>query len=530
MQVFFDGIQVLSQNWAIVLGTVAIPSLFFFNPKTKQNFLLKTLLPLFFFISLLLRLAYLRDIYLPPYFDSVEHFRIIKAIMAGLENATLWDSLPNIVPTYYHLGYHLLVAILTLGLSATIPNVMLVFGQIILALIPFPVFFLIWQKMKNFPAALFATLLAGFGWYMPAFAANWGKYPALLGILAFEILLLSFQQKEKNKTITKIGLILGILIATLIHTRVLIIIFIAFLSWAFAKRISYFSPYDQKSILRILTFSILVYALLIQEDPLLKLTLEPYLNKTSLLLFVLSLFALKKYLRESYFSLFFILFVLVTLFIPMKWIYPQFTNQTLLDRPFVEMILFLPLALLGGFGLAGLARVIQDLSRPYARVQNRFLVTLNIIFLIFLIFFGYSTFKNYDFTPSDCCDYVGYDDTLAFDWIDKNLPQDARILIAGNPLNVVPNAISPDLVASDAGMWIAPLTGRESIILSYHLDFTSPEIINQLCYKEIGYIYLDNTNQSFDSSQLDTKPEWYRKKLYLPNTQLYELKACSNKN
>ena len=527
MQALYDGMQVLNENRGLVLGVTAILSLnFLFYLKAKQEIFLKTLFPLLLFASLLLRLAYLLDIYLPPYFDSAEHFRIIKEITIGLENATLWDSLPNIVPTYYHLGYHLLLSLLTLGLRADIAKLILVFGQIVLAFIPLPVFLLIWQKTKNFPASLFATLLAGFGWYMPAFAVNWGKYPALLGILAFEILLLNFQQKEKKRNAEKIGLFLGIFIVTLIHTRVLIILFIAFLSWLFAKRIKNFSRHDQKTILRISLFSIIIFFFLIQNDSLLKLTLAPYLNKTSLLLSIIGLFALKKYPRETYFSLFFILFVLVTLFIPTAWILPQFAQQTLLDRPFVEIILFFPLALLGGFGLAGLARITQDFSRPYAPMRDKFITTRNTVFLSFVFLLGFFALKNYNFYPSTCCDFVSYDDTFAFDWIDKNLPQDARILIAGNQLKVIPNTTSPNLVASDAGIWITPLTGRESIMLSHHLELSSTEIINQLCHKEIDYIYLGNTNQSFNHSQLDTNPEWYKKKLHLPNAHIYQLEIC----
>jgi len=525
VQIFSDGIQALSQNWVLILGATLMLSLnFLFSIKTKQEVSLKITLALFFSASLLLRLAYLQDIYLPPYFDSVEHLRIINALLDGWNSHTLLDSISNASPTYYHLGYHLLASLLTLILGAKTPNVMLVFGQVVLAFIPIPVLLLIWQKTKDLPSALFAALLAGFGWYMPAFAVNWGKYPALLGILFFEILLLNFQQDKKRNIFAKILIFFGILIATIIHTRVLILILIAYTSWIFAKEITNFSTGKKNSILRILLFSIFIYLLSIQEDPLLKLTLEPYLNNTSLLILVLSPFAFKKYLRETYFTLFFILFLLVTLFIPTAWALPQFPDQTLLDRPFVEMILFFPLALLGGFSLAGLAHTLRDISRPYVQMQDKSQVTRNALFFTFVLLFGFFTLKSYDFYPSACCDFVGYDDTLAFDWIARNLPEDTLILIAGNQLNVVPNTTASSLVASDAGIWITPLTGRKSIMLSHHLDFSSQEIFDQLCEKEIDYIYLDNTSQSFKYSPLDKKPDWYKKTLILPSISIYQLR------
>ena len=522
LQLFEEGFDVLSQNRTIILS---VATFFFLLLGTKLE--KKLSLSLFFFATLLLRLAYLQDIYLPPYFDSVEHFRIIKEIVEGWRDSTFWDSLPSIVPIYYHLGYHLLVSLLTLILGADIPNMMLVFGQVVLAFIPIPVFLLLWQRTKKIPPALFAALLAGFGWYMPAFAVNWGKYPALLGILFFEILLLHLQQKKKKNAFTKALLTLGIFTTAIIHTRVLILILIAYASWVFAKRLRNFPSHNQKSILRILLFSIFIYAFLSHQDPLLKLTLEPYLTKTSLFILVLSPFALKKYRRETYFSLFFILFLLVTLFIPTGGILPQFPNQTLLDRPFVEMTLFFPLALLSGFGLAGLQQALQDKPRTPPRLRRKLRVAVDIISLIIISYFGFYTFKSYDFYPSDCCDFVGYDDTLAFDWINKNLPPDAQIIIAGNPLNVIPNTTSSDLVASDAGIWITPLTGKEKVMLSYRLDFSSPEIHEQLCIKEIDYIYLGNTNQSFNHSKLDEKPEWYKKTLVLPSASIYQLITCS---
>lgn len=530
MQIFSDGIQALSQNWVLVLGvTFALSLNFLFSLKTKQEISFKITLALLFFGSLLLRLAFLRDIYLPPYFDSVEHLRIINALLDGWKSLTLLDSISNVTPSYYHLGYHLLASLLNLILGAKPPNMMLVFGQVILAFIPLPIFLLIWQKTKDLPSALFAALLAGFGWYMPAFAVNWGKYPTLLSILFFEILLLNFQQDKKRNTFTKIPIFFGILITTLIHTRALILILITYISWVFAKEIKDFSTDKKNSILRILLFSIFIYFLLIQKDPLLKLALEPYLNNTSLLILFLSPFAFKKYLREIHFTLFFILFLLVTLFIPTAWILPRFPNQTLLDRPFVETILFFPLALLGGFGLAGLAGALQDLSRPYPHMQDKSRITRSTLFFIFVLLFSFFTLKNYDFYPSSCCDFVGYDDTLAFDWIDKNLPQDAQILIAGNQLNVVPNTSTSPLVASDAGIWISPLTSRKTLMLSHHLNFSSQEVFEQLCNKETDYIYLDNTSQSFIYSQLDKKPEWYKKTLALPSTSIYQLQNCSYK-
>ena len=75
---------------------------------------------------------------------------------------------------------------------------------------------------------------------------------------------------------------------------------------------------------------------------------------------ILSPFALDKFPRGVYFSILFIFSVLVALFIPIEVWLPGLENQTLLDRPFVEMVLYLPLSLLGGLGLAGLLQSLNE--------------------------------------------------------------------------------------------------------------------------------------------------------------------------
>jgi hypothetical protein len=534
-QAFLDGLSVLNEKWPIVLGAVIVIglgcSVSFFSArgvfKEKIRWQSALLLALFFAISAVLRLAFLTETFVPPYFDSVEHFRIIKGIVNALESSTLLKTIPTLVPSYYHLGFHFLAAFLAFGLHANPMNVTLVLGQVILAAIPVPIFFVLRHETHNDIAAFFGTILAGFGWYMPGFAVNWGKYPALAGLLAFEIVLsmayFISQNRPSRNQITWTGiLLLGIAISTLFHSRTLVVIAFSFTSWFVAGRIQTLPKTVQYVLLGMLLTGLISVGILIQREPLLALALEPYLKNglwVTLIVLVLGPFALIQFPREVYFSILFILCVFIALFIPIgNWVaVPE--NQTLLDRPFVEMVLYLPLSILGGLGLAGLMqsargiRVFPEQMHPYAAIL--------VVGIVGLIAIG-----RYDFYPSDCCNFVKYDDTVAFDWIDRNLPSDARILIASTSMNVLPSGPSGNPTGTDAGIWIPAFTGRSTTFAPFDMDFRSPDTLEQLCQMQIDYIYVGGTTQSFDAEQLQSKADWYKRVLFLPHAQLYQLTGC----
>ena len=534
-QTFLDGLSVLNEKWPVVLGSVIVIGLgcsisLFFAPgasKEKIRWQSTLLLVFFFAVSVVLRLAFITRTFVPPYFDSVEHFSIIKGLVNALESSTLIKTIPTLTPSYYHLGFHLLAAFLTFGLHASPMDVILVLGQIILAAIPIPMFFILRHKTHNDSAAFFGTFLAGFGWYMPGFAVNWGKYPALAGLLTLEVVVsmayFMFQNKSYRNQLVRIGiLLLGIIVSTLFHSRTLVVIAFFLISWFIAGTIQTLPKAFQYVSLGILLAGLIIVGILIQREPLLALALEPYLRDgfwITLIVVVLSPFALIQFSRGFYFSILFTLFIFIALFIPIgNWV-PGFENQTLLDRPFVEMVLYLPLSFLGGLGLAGLmqfVRGIQDFPEqihPYAAIL--------VIGMVGLIAIG-----SYDFYPSDCCNFVRYDDTVAFDWLDKNLPSDARILIPSTSMNVLPSGPSASPTGTDAGIWIPALTGRDTTFAPFDIDFRSTETLEQLCQLQIDYIYVGGTTQRFNVAQLQSKADWYKGVLFLPNAQLYQLTGC----
>ena len=536
LRILLDGLFVLNQNRALILGILAIliatglALTFLLRPKTGQKSSYNHITLFFFFTtSLLLRLAYLRNVFIPPYFDSVEHFRIIKAMTEGLASHAFFDVFSGLTENYYHLGFHTLASLLAFGLRADPIDVMLVFGQITLTMLPIPVFFLIWRETKDQKAAFFSALLAGFGWYMPGFAINWGKYPAITGLLAFEValLLITYLRFQKKYLVKNIQLF-SIFISILIHSRTLVLFLISFLGYFLSRKIFALGKENQYKALKIEFLGILIFGILIYQQPLLKLALEPYINKSiwiTAIIFLLTPFALRKYRQAVHFCLLFILLLFACLFIPINGILPGFETQTLLDRPFVEMSLYFPLSVLGGVGFSGLLQSLKNIPALSKRTYK----SLN--FLTALILFtlvGFLITKDYKFYPSDCCNFLGYDDTIAFEWINNNLPANISILVASNQLNVLPSTNSADLVGSDAGIWIPQLINRKIIMAPYELDFLSSETKDFLCHSQTNYIYVGNKEQSFNQSTLLQKRDWYQALLSLPNTQLFYITNCSN--
>src|SRR5262249_54131285 len=140
---------------------------------------------------------------------------------------------------YYHLGFHILTAFIVSAEKANIAQTMLILGQLILAFLPLSFFFLIKYVTQSNLAAFFAIALAEFGWYMPAHAMDWGKYPALMGValIPFTLSLFYLLVQSRGRISSAkswalfILLTFSIVISELAHSRTIIIYGIVFLAW-----------------------------------------------------------------------------------------------------------------------------------------------------------------------------------------------------------------------------------------------------------------------------------------------------------
>ena len=444
----------------------------------------KVALPVLIFLSIaFVRLGYAAGAIMPAYFDSAEHYRIIQELLAFT-----WPT-----TSYYHLGYHVILAAITAVTSASIGQIMLLFGQFILAAIPLPIYFLIHRATFSKSAALLGLTFAAFGWFMPAHAVNWGKYPALLSLVLLQftlgILLI------KNRWLFALAAIATVVI----HTRSAILFGMLGAAWVLS--VLWEKQNNNKRIISFGVIAILLATLilLIYGNQVLSPILEPYQIWCTLLAALLAVTVFQAFSQLIVFSAFATLFMLIGLFIPVT------QSLTLLDRPLVQMLLFLPLAFIGG--LSG------------ARLPKFATLTLSAV----IIFYAWT---NFSFSPSKCCQLVSRDDATALTWMDKHIPDDARIAIAAVSLNL--NAYGKPIRGAgiDAGIWVTPLTQSTAIPLPNTTDFTKQVGHDLLCQYDISYIYVGARSQSFMPDFVNIQPTWYESTFSLPKAHIIKVLNC----
>ncbi len=477
------------------------------GPGSKN---LTFLLLAFLAISIPLRLVFVSKAALPSYFDSAAHYLLIKVFMGSAAIAPA---------NYYHFGFHILAASTASALQADIAGIMLILGQMILAIMPISVFFLIRRETQSNMAGAFAVSLAAFGWDMPAHAVNWGKYPALmsLGLIPFALSLVYLLVQTKNiaprgRQWAVYGLIgLSVLNAGFAHSRSLIVLALALGAWIISAWRQKLSPPYQWFILSAVFVFIALEIIFIQGQPVFDPLFDPYLRKgiwITVFVLALSIFALRTYPQFTFACVLAVCFLLGSLFIPIR--IPGYGALTLLDRPFVEMILFLPLSLLGGLGLAGLA--------PPRLRQAVCLLGIGAIMM--------HAFTTYDPYPSDCCVIAGNDDLAAMGWMDDHLSAKARIGVSSAGMNVLASDALEGYAGGDAGIWIAPLIDRRTILLPYNLDFNQRAALDMLCRRRVSHLYVGEIGQTFDRARLSAHVEWYKPLLSMPRAKVYKVVGC----
>ncbi len=523
---YAQGANLPPQFWIFILLLLTIVSKlaetrYVGTPLSKGTFLPLVLLTILFVI---LRMAFVSKAILPMYFDSAQHYLLTGNVLATSE-AIFNGSLTH----YYHLGFHFLTAFLTYITRAEITDAMLVLGQVILAIMPLPVFFMISHATQSRSAATFALILAAFGWYMPAHAVDWGKYPALASIALIPFVLSLAYLSIQNQSLLSRGkywsfnaiLVSGMLVSVFLHSRALVVFGILALTWIITSAWQKLPRLARFLVLGVVIAALISAISFIQTEGILGPLFDPYGNKglaiTTAVLF-LSIFAYEAYPRLVFSCIVSTLLFLASLFIPVTNLLAGYVNMTLLDRPFVEIILYFPLTLLGGFGLAALEQMLHGMKSHL--LPGRYIAVPFIALAVISALFGY------DLHPSDCCDIAGTDDLAAIEWIDKNLPMEARILIASTELKVLPTDEYQGSAGGDAGAWINPLTQRTSLSMPFNTDFSQQHTLDTLCEMQVDYVYVGGTGWAFNDSGMPVQPYAYRILLALPHAKLYEVTGC----
>ena len=503
----------------LVFAIIALMYALAVGKPDRTMFLVGSLFGIALTVFLISQLAFLKNILLPSYFDSAEHYRIIKYFLGYYTSSDGDFPLIN----YYHVGFHLLSATMSYVFHLGIVDTMLVFGPVILAVLPFSLFFIVKRETGSNAAAVFTCLLAGIGWHMPAHLMDWGKYPALFSLIGIHFVLsIGYLMCQSNQTkFQRFALCwllgLDVLVSAFLHTRTLIIFGIMGISLLLTIWRQRF-PLSFQQLAFVLVVLILgVEIAAVQKNSVLSLLFGTYAGTdmliTGLTIFLL-IFSVWAFPDLTFFLLILISLMIAGLFIPING-FLGYGALTLLDRPYVQMLLYLPLSIFGGLGLAGLNQFLQ---------KSRFLQKITAVSLIILVILNAST--KHSFYPSDCCQIVSSDDLSAIHWMDKSLPPNASLLIASTNLFVTSFESSDALAGVDGGIWINPLISRKAIPAQGNSNFEDIEIHTQVCQKKISYIYVGGTSQSFNSLPLEKRTDWYQLVFSLPSAKVYQVIGC----
>jgi hypothetical protein len=108
--------------------------------------------------------------------------------------------------------------------------------------------------------------------------------------------------------------------------------------------------------------------------------------------------------------------------------------------------------------------------------------------------------------------------------MDRNLPQDARILISSTDLNVLPTTAYQGSAGGDAGTWINPMINRVTVFMPFNKDFSQQQTLDTICQSQVGYVYVGKTGSSFNDAAMN--PDMYKILFSLPKARVYQVVGC----
>lgn len=132
------------------------------------------------------RLYQIHDLVLPVWVDPVHHVLLVRKIVefGGLPP----DWLPYLpVPMFYHFGFHAIAAVFSFWSGLQPDQAVLLFGQVINALVAFSVYRLAKAAWGDVRRAGLAGLFTAFAFHMPAYYLSWGRYTLLAGMVVLPL-------------------------------------------------------------------------------------------------------------------------------------------------------------------------------------------------------------------------------------------------------------------------------------------------------------------------------------------------------
>jgi hypothetical protein len=446
-----------------------------------------------FLFILFWRFYQIRGVVLPLWVDSIHHVQIVNLI---LQNGGLPDTFEPYmpVPFYYHYAFHTLAAVFSFLGRLSSQQAVLILGQVISVGAAMAVYRLgkaLWADWRR--AGLSAVLVA-LATQMPAYYLTWGRYTLLAGLLLLPLAMAAaldiINKGAKHTRIATFVVLTSGLLLTHYFAAVLLAIFLIILAavtvlqgirdknrlawrtWlplflaAFAGLLLaapwlYRMWVFAESAIRVgaiqLTLAAVEDAYFPNYLSYLWLLLGPIRNHFLLLLALPGLVISLLRRRTLVFGLWTLILVIISL--PWGFYLAPF-------RPdHAVIVLFLPTAIL----IADLFITGLD-WQPWLRFDK----VKNALVLIFLaVLIGWGTWETRSvINPATVLARQG--DIEALDWIESNIPEDARFFI-----NVAHWQFG-SYRGVDGGWWITPLTGRYTILPNALYAMGSSDYTNQV--------------------------------------------------
>jgi len=192
-----------------------------------EHLLLLTLI----IIAFSVRLLAVRDLAFPPWVDSSRHALITAVMVEQGQTPSNYEPFLPVDRFPYHFGYHTLSASIQLMTGWELAQMMLIFGQLLNALVVLTVYAGGWFFTRRRLVGLLAALLVALPFFFPAYYVSWGRMTQLTAVLIMPVLLgLTWRLVRGAKFWRQTWWLVGILAAGLflVHFRV----FIYFLPFA----------------------------------------------------------------------------------------------------------------------------------------------------------------------------------------------------------------------------------------------------------------------------------------------------------
>lgn len=478
------------------------------------------------------RLLAVRDLAFPPWVDSSRHALITAVMSASGQTITSYRPMLPVDDFPYHFGFHTLSSALTIIGNETMPQLLLVLGQLLNGLVPLMTYGAAYLLTRRRGAGLFAAFLVALPFFFPAYYTTWGRLTQVTAViilpmaLAFTWLLVRGARNWRRAWLLVALLTAGLF---LVHFRVfLLYLFFAGLVWLVSKgrrgrwlalagglALLLVSPH----LVRLLGYaspqalgaSIPGY----NEFPIGYVTVG--WERAFLLVAALAgLFVLIAGLGRRRWTVLPVILVTWPLLVGALLLLDRLglPGTTLVNLNSSYIVTFLPLALF----LAIVAQQLwQWLAGRKAVVDAALLVVAGAVLTAALLFGVRQQITILN--PTTILAWAADDPGLA--WLDENLPQES--LIAVNSWRW----LGQTWAGSDGGAWIVPLTGRHSTTppadytfdrtlfrqvrqfneeAATWSDWSDPAAATWLKEQQVSHIYIGPKGGQFDPAALARNP------------------------